>query len=883
MSHLLRYVCLPLAALLVLARVSFSAEAELRYETDVRPILKTHCFHCHGEEPTVEGKLDVRLVHFLVKGGDSGPAIKPGSASESLLVQRIEKGEMPPKGKLTDAEKQTLIGWINQGALTKRPEPETLSGDSHWTEEERSFWAYQPVVRPAVPVVAHADAVRTPIDSFLLAALEAKGLSYSPEADRTTLIRRLSMDLLGLPPTPEMVSEFVNDAAADAYERLVDRLIASPAYGERWGRHWLDAAGYADSDGYTETDPERQWSFRFRDYVIASLNSDKPFDQFVIEQLAGDELVAPPYENLSPDAAEKLIATGFLRMAPDGTGDGAVDANVARNDCVAETIKIVSTSLFGLTVGCAQCHDHRYDPISQADYYRFRAIFEPALSWKNWREKPARLVSLWQPADREVATKVDQEVNEITATRVKELDVIVLDVFEKEVAKIPAEKQALAREGRMTAADKRTPEQLALIKEFPSLNVDTGSVILYDGARINEFNAKFDKLIADARVKRPADSYIACLTEVPGQAPPTHLFFRGDFNQPRDAMPPSDLSILVGGPSIAEDDAALPTTGRRLALAKSLVSGKHPLVGRVLVNRAWMHFFGQGLVPTAGDFGILGDRPTHPALLDWMADELVTSGWKMKHLHRMMVLSTVYRQSSLRNDAALVVDSENRLLWRMNVRRLEAEAIRDAMLEVAGVRVETMYGPGAPVNPDDVGQAIVGKATRDGNGLLVAVFQDNADQYRRSIYVQVKRSMPLGMLEPFDTPTLSPNCDRRTSSTVAPQSLLMMNSHFTILLSEKFAARVVREVGEDPVAQMKRAWWLSFGREPSETQVATAVEMITAQKVHFEEVAAKIAAANSTTPPPATPTPAPELAPATQALATFCQALLSSNPFLYVD
>ncbi|MGV3607837.1 MAG: PSD1 and planctomycete cytochrome C domain-containing protein [Planctomycetaceae bacterium] len=871
-----------IAALLLALRSAEGAEGTLHYETDIRPILKTHCFHCHGEEPTVEGKFDIRLVRFQLKGGESGPALKPGSAAESLLWQRIEKGEMPPKGKgLSDAEKQVIVRWINEGAQTRRPEPETLDASNRWTDEERSFWSLQPVVRPAVPAPVGQDQVRTAIDAFLLTALEAKGLKFSPEADRVTLIRRLYFDLVGIPPSPEEVADFVQDPSADATERLIDRLLASPAYGERWARHWLDTAGYADSDGYTETDPERPWAFRYRDYVISAINRDKPFDQFVIEQLAGDELIAPPYENLSPEATEKLAATGFLRMAPDGTGDGAVDANVARNDCVAETIKIVSTSLMGLTVGCAQCHDHRYDPISQSDYFRFRAVFDPALDWKNWREKPARLISLWQPADREAAAAVDKQVNEINATRGTELTAIVEDVFEKEVAKIPAEKQTLAREGRKTPADKRTPEHLALLKEYPSLNVDNGSVILYDGARINEHNAKFDKLIAEARAKRPADSYVACLTEVPGHIPPTFVFFRGDFNQPREKVAPGDLSVLGSTVAIPEDDPALPTTGRRLALAKYLVNGKHPLVGRVQVNRAWMHLFGQGLVTSPGDFGFLGQKPSNPALLDWLADDLVATGWQMKRLHRLLVSSHAYRQNSLRNDPHQAVDPENHLLGRMNVRRLEAEAIRDSMLEVSGMRLANMFGPASPVNPDDVGQAIVGKATRDGNGLLVAKFEDNLDQCRRSIYIQVRRSMPLGMLEPFDTATLSPNCDRRNSSTVAPQSLLMMNNRMTIEFSEKFAARVLKESGDDIAAEAKRAWWLAFGREPSEAQVSKAAALIQAQRAYFEEQAAKAAAATPM-PMPMPGTPAP-LDPKTQALAVYCQALLSSNSFLYVD
>lgn len=848
------------------------------FERDVRPILKAHCWQCHGEEEKPEAALDLRLVRFIQKGGDSGPAVVAGNVGESLIWKRIEAGEMPPKGKgLSEKEKRTLAAWIEQGAKTVRPEPEAVVAGSDWTEEERGWWAFQPVKRPLIPEIRQSESsLRTPIDSFLLAKLAEKGLNFSAEADRRTLVRRLTFDLWGLPPSPDLVERFVNDDAPDAYERLVEELLASPLYGERWARHWLDAAGYADSDGYTETDRERPWAFRYRDYVIRSFNADKPLNQFVVEQLAGDELLTPPYQNLSADDADNLAATGFLRMAPDGTGIGGVDANVARNDVVAETIKIVSTSLMGVTVGCAQCHMHRYDPISQQDYFRFRAIFEPALDWKNWRDPPGRLVNIWTPAEHEQAAKVDQELREIEGKRVAELDGIVNEVFDKEVAKLASERQELAREARKAEKDKRTPEQQQILKDHPSLNVDRGSVYLYEAKRLQDFNKKYEQINAETRAKRPAESFIACLTEPVNHKPPTHLFYRGDFNQPREAIAPGTLSVLSEPAAIPEDDPQLPTTGRRLAFARQLTNGTHPLVGRVLVNRVWMNHFGRGLVASPGDFGQLGERPSHPELLDWLADEFVRTNWSLKSLHRLIVNSTAYRQVSTRSEALQAVDPDNQLLGRMPVRRLEAEAIRDALLEVAGLRTGLMFGPASSVNPDDVGQIIVGKATRDGNGILVAKFEDSPEQFRRSVYVQVRRSMPLGVMEPFDIATMSPNCECRTSSTVAPQALLMMNNDLIVRLSERFAQRVISEAGDDSTAQVRHAWRLAFGTEGDDHLVKEAVAFLDSQRQNFsgpmEVPAAK---------PPAAPTPA--LTPNQQALSLLCQALLSSNQFLYVE
>ena len=384
---MLRVMFRPLLLASVVSGPVWADEPALTFEKDVRPILKANCFHCHGEEGETKGGLDVRLARFLQKGGESGPAIVPGDAAKSHLIELVKAGEMPKgKNKLKAHDIAVLEQWIAGGAKTARPEPEALGPEHAFTDEERAWWSLQPI----------SSQTRKSLDGFIEAKLIEKGLSFSREADAATFIRRASFDLLGLPPTPQEVEAFVADSIRDpdgAARALIDRLLASPHYGERWGRHWLDAAGYADSEGFGEKDLERKWAWKYRDYVINALNKDKPFDQFVREQLAGDEMVPQPYKNLSADAIEKLTATGFLRMAPNGTGE--MNDAATQNANIADTIKMVGTSLYGLTIGCAQCHDHRYDPISQADYYRLRAVFEPGFDTKAWRS--TRLAAFSRP------------------------------------------------------------------------------------------------------------------------------------------------------------------------------------------------------------------------------------------------------------------------------------------------------------------------------------------------------------------------------------------------------------------------------------------------------------------------------------------------------
>ncbi len=845
----------------------------LTYERDIRPIFKTHCFHCHGEDGRREGELDLRLRRLIMAGGESGDVVVPGKPDESFLLERMLDGDMPPeevKLRPTADEIEKIRQWITAGAPTARPEPTDLDPDNYITEEERSYWAFQPIVRPNPPQVRHVEQVRTPIDRFVLAKLEPLELTLSPDADRRTLIRRLTIDLHGLPPSPEEVEAFVSDDRPDAYERLVERLLESPRYGERWGRHWLDVAGYADSEGYTETDPVRPYAYKYRDYVIRSFNEDKPFDQFIVEQLAGDELVSQSFKNLSPAEQEKLIATGFLRMTPDGTGDGGVDQIIARDDVMAGTIEIVSSALLGLTVGCARCHNHRYDPIPQSDYYALRAIFEPALDPRSWLPPAKRRISLYSDADRKRAAEIEKEAQAILATRSKKQQQFIDAVFERELAKLPQELRPSVRKARETPAQKRTAEQKSLLKKYPSVNVTAGSLYLYDRKAADELKKLADQA-AKLRASKPKEEQIRCVWETGSEPPPTRLFARGDPEQPKQVVPPHALSVLTGHAkvTIPLDDPKRPTTGRRLAYARWLTSGRHPTVARVIVNRVWMWHFGRPLVPTPSDFGRLGVSPTHPQLLDWLAAEFMAGGWSMKELHRLIVCSTVYRQASTPHDRGNRHDAQNRLWWRRSLVRLDAETLRDTVLAVSGELNEEMGGPPVPVMADRIGQFVIGKENLNA-GRPGPVIDMKGQQFRRTVYVQFRRSRPLSTIASFDLPRMNPNCSARSSSTVSPQSLLLMNSPFVVERAKKLAERLEQEAGTDVPAQIRRLWLVCYGRPPRDTEMADASGYIEEQTELFAQ---QLVGKKKKTPQQA----------ARDALASLCHAVLSSNEFLYVE
>ncbi|MDZ4404941.1 PSD1 and planctomycete cytochrome C domain-containing protein [Prosthecobacter sp.] len=878
-----------------------AAAAPLTFEKDVRPILKAHCFQCHGEEGVTKSGLDVRLARFILKGGKSGPAVVPGNAETSHLIELVKAGEMPKdKAKLKDRDIATLEAWVAQGAKTARPEPEKLGPEHAFTDEERAWWSLQPLQAVKPPQRAKSEGQRgsdslpsalgsslSSIDAFIAAKFTEKGLSFSPEADPVTFIRRASFDLIGLPPAPAEVDAFVAayiKNPASSIENLIDRLLASPHYGERWGRHWLDAAGYADSEGFGEKDLERKWAWKYRDYVINALNKDKPFDQFVREQLAGDEMMPKPFDKLSADSIEMLTATGFLRMSPNGTAEK--NDPETQNANIADTIKMVGTSLYGLTIGCAQCHDHRYDPISQADYYRLRAVFEPGFDTKAWRNPANRLVSLLTDAQAVEAAKIEAEAKKIDVARLAKTEEFITEVLEKELAKAPEQDRDALRTAYRTEVKKRTADQTKLLKAWPRVNqLSAGSLYLYDTTNKTKHAATLKKMTEEAtavRDTKPKEEFLHAFAEVPKKpelVPATFIFNRGQHDQPKEKVGPSDLTVLASHRKIElpEKDPALPTTGRRLALANALTDGKHPLLARVMVNRVWMHHFGKGIVASPGDFGQLGSMPTHPELLDWLATEFMRNGWSLKQLHRQIMTSRTYRQASTRDATRDRIDPDNALLSRMNVRRLEAEILRDTLLAVGGKLNPKVGGAPVPVMFNEEGQVVIGIDTTDTAGRPSGkVIPLNGDEFRRSIYVQARRSRQLEMFATFDAPIMEPSCDVRSVTTVSPQSLLLMNSSIMRVHAQQFSQRVQTEGGKELPDQIRLAWKLVHGKAPSESDVQQGVEFVQAQTEFYK----------------ANPTPlevqlgAPLKTPGDPAflgLTALCHALLSSNALLYVD
>ena len=838
------------------------------FETKIRPVLAKHCYRCHAKgAKRLKANLLLDTKAGMLKGGDNGPAIVPGNAKKSLLIQALRHQndlEMPPSGPLPKNVIADFVKWVDLGAPDPRTGKTTIVQKKIDIEQGRQFWSFQPL-KAVKPPKASSQWPTSDVDRFLLAKLQEQKLKPAADAEKRVLVRRIYFDVVGLPPTPKQVEDFVADKSPKAIESLVDRLLKSPRFGEKWGRHWLDVAGYADSEGYSSEDPVRPYAYKYRDYVIRSFSQDKPWDQFIREQLAGDEMTSATA--LTPDRIEKLTATGFLRMAPDGTGTGGVDQSLARNQVMAETIKIVTSSLMGVTVGCAQCHNHRYDPIPQTDYYRLRAIFEPALNWKKWRAPSSRRVSLYTKEDRQQSAIIEKEAKKIDQERLKKQAEYIQRTFNKEVAKLPKELQEKARQSRKAPAKKRTPEQKRLLKEYPSLNVSSGSLYLYDRKAADDLK-KYTARASATRAKKPKQDYLRALTEAPGSVPTTYLFHRGDHDQPKQKLSPAGLSILENQKlaPISINDSKLPTTGRRLAFARRLTDGKHPLTARVIVNRIWMHHFGRGIVNTPADFGILGDRPTHPELLDWLATEFMEGGWKLKRIHKRIMLSTTYRQSSRRSPKLEQLDREKRWYGRASIRRLEAEIVRDAILAVTGKLSSKQFGKPVPVRVDLTGQVVLGVDTRDGAGRPTKkVVLLNGEDLRRSIYVQVRRSMPLGVLETFDFPLLAPNCEQRNASTVAPQSLLLMNSELIVKYARLFAERARREAGDDLRRQIELTWVLAFGTAPSTRETQGAEQFVREQ--------ARVFQANKKR----------KVDPQHEALASFCQALLSSNRFLYVD
>lgn len=1016
---------------LVALRPALAAAAAPDLSEKALAILKVRCVACHG--PTKrEAELNLSLPPGIVRGGENGPVIAAGKPDESLLWKRISADEMPPEDPLPAEEKALLRSWIASGAaglpqhVSTKPE-----GDEHW--------AFQKLNRVDAPAARNKSIIRTPIDQFVQAKLEGVGLSIGPEADRTRLIRRVAVDLTGLQPTPEEIAAFVADKREDAYEQMVERYLASPRYGERWGKFWLDAAGYADSNGYFGADTDRPLAYRYRDYVIRAVNADKPFDQFLREQLAGDELSGyGPKAKITPELIEMLEATHFLRNSPDGTdsSDGNPDERRADKYAVLEgTLQIMGSSLFGLTVQCARCHDHKFEPFSQHDYYQLQAVLYPAFNLEKWvfpkdREvvaAPAEEIAAWKERSKRVADQTAERRKQFAdwARANREPGQVLFEAnFDAPGYRLanswsnsapgddapagqpgvnidsPTAPGAQVTDGILRIVESRdggdrafstkqsfdwTPDEeggwiqvtfdlvagrdaapyvgyFIALRDFNDTRDDKGGNVLLDGAATgkatvhadypgkgdevkgqigvsgyapgsnygvrvtnrgqNKFElaqivdgvieegtvtlsaedlpdggfgfeyccgrsfavdrvvvesmdrspdgaAKRKKLATEHAKKRQElrdavdalkkeqgeqPGRIAAVCDLSSKQPDVFLLERGSYKSPKEKVPPAAPAVLseASNPallSVAAPESS-PTTGRRLAFARWLTqpdSRAAARLARVTVNRWWQHHFGTGIVATTDNLGYSGALPTHPELLEYLAGQLVEHRWSAKELHRQILRSAVYRQASAANETGLQVDPENRLLWRYPLRRLDAEALRDSMLEVAGELDWQMGGAYVPT-----------KRAEDGD---VIVDEGAAGSHRRSVYLQQRRTQVLGLLEVFDAPSIVFNCTLRLPTTVPLQSLKLMNSAFVRARAEGFARRLQTESDTDVAARVRRAYILAASREPTAAELSGAAEFLVAQPAAY----------------PGDPHAA-ELA-----WVDFCQALLASNSFLYVE
>lgn len=863
-----------LTSLALLAVVSLFAAEDLpegiTFERDVRPILKVACFHCHGEAGEKKGGLDVRLVRLMKHGGESGSAIVPGQPEQSLLWRQVISDEMPRgENKLSSSEKAIIRRWLFQGAQTARPEPADPD-EVRFTQEERGHWAFQPIRKPPLPPF-EGPLVKTPLDAFIGARLQEAGFTFSPIADRRTLIRRLTFDLTGLPPSSIEIESFLSDPNPDAYARLVDRLLASPQFGVRWGRHWLDVAGYAETDGGVTSDPKRPHAWRYRDYVIDALNHNKPVDQFLVEQLAGDELISDPLDPMKARQVELLTATGFMRMAPDLTQTSNTLDD--RNAAAADAIQVISSGVIGLTVGCAQCHDHKYDPIGIDDYYQFRAIFDPLYPLENWQTPSARLVDMTPEDVKREAARIEAQAKVLEDAWKARRNAHAKKIQDLKLADVPEDIRDETRVAVLTEPAKRSEQQKALLDRYPMVKPIghiIGLLVEYDMPAYRRFE-KEQQAFAAIRATKPPLVRIMAGTERPGVVPTSRVFFRGNPEAHGDIVQPKELTVLSPPDrdiELPDNEAGRASTGRRLAYARHLTNGRHPLTARVYVNRIWQHHFGQGLVASSNDFGLNGARPTHPDLLDWLASDFMNYGWDQKRLHRLILLSRAYQQVATRRPDLDAVDPENALLGRANLRRLEAEEVRDGILFVTGRLNDRLGGPSVPVTQSGEGKAVIGvHKIRD--GLPVGVDDNHADVFRRSSYIELQRSLPLNTLATFDLPDLTPNCDQRRLTTVATQALWFLNDSQMVDRGRDLAEDLKRQ-HPSVKQQVDELFMRLFGRLPREEEQIECVAFLERQASFLSQQEQ-----------PSTETA--ESSPDLQAMAILSQTLMASNRFLYVD
>lgn len=764
-------------ALLLLSLIDFTR--------DIEPILSRNCYACHGPAMQTSGLRLDRAADAL-KGGYSGPVIVSGKASQSRLIGVVAEGKMPPgPKKLSAAEVDQLRAWIDEG-------PKWGAASAQEKTERSTHWAFQPVVKPALPPVKDAGWVRTPIDRFVLARLEREGIPPSQEASRRALLRRLSLDLTGLPPTPAEMQAFLADMRPDAYERAVERLLDSPHYAEKWARHWLDLARYADSDGY-ESDLERPWAWRYRNWVIDALRRDLPFDQFTIEQLAGDLL-----PGATPD---QRAATGFYRNSLTNR-EGGVDTEQFRVEQVLDRTNTVGMVWLGLSVGCAQCHDHKYDPTTQRDYYQLSAFFNTLVD----HDVEAPLDGD-QPRDAAWEQRRLQLFNQFCGPELmKEWRSILLKAADepgfnekhqfawKYVGNLG---NGLQPALRLEEHERPYEQRQQLLDYFVNRAGD-----VFDKERLGHLGwDQLKKQWAELKKQAPKRTLAQTVREN-WFAPKTHILLRGDFRSP-------GIEVARNTPGFLPPLEEAPT---RLGLARWLVSKQNPLTARVLVNRVWQEYFGRGLVRTSEDFGVMGEKPSHPELLDWMAAEVQERGWSLKQLHRLIVQSAVYRQSSAAREELRDRDPDNILLARQSRLRLSAEQLRDSALAASGL-LNPAIGGASVRPPQPKGVAELGYA-----GGVKWPESKGADRYRRGLYIHFQRTTPYPQLMNFDAPDSILACSRRQRSNTPLQALNLLNDPVFLEAAQALARRLD---GAGFRERVEQGYQWTVGRTPGDKEVAT--------------------------------------------------------------
>ena len=790
-----------------------------QFERDIRPILAAKCFNCHGEE-TREAGLDLRTVSAMLTGGEAGPVVVRGHPEFSELIAVLDSGKMPPD----DAEPLTAgqVALLREWVAADTPALEKIvvrAPASKVMAEDCKHWAWQLPVKHSPPEARHfknaglLSRARTDVDRFILANLDAAGLTLSPDAKPERLVRRLYFDLIGLPPSPQEIDAFLNDPESMRVERLVDQLLESQHFGERWGRHWLDVAGYVDvhgSDNDAAIIKQMPGKWRYRDYVIRSFNNDKPFDRFLTEQLAGDELVDwKSAKTFTPEIVEALTATSFLLSANDDTSAPELNTPDIRHHVLQRTAENIAGSLLAVTLQCARCHDHKYEAVSQVDYYRFESIFAPVFNVRDWVQADKRLRPAVSDADR---TAIDRHNADIDS-KLKPLQ-----ERRKQLKKATSEPEA-SEPGKLDA-------QIAEL----------------------------------ASRKRSYDTISVGLSGTASAT--THVLRRGNYLRPGLEVEPSLPEILASARSDALRPGSIPTqsvgtravSGSRLILARALtdpdsLAGNH--VARVFVNRVWQQLFGKGLVETSDNFGVSGATPSHPELLDWLTLRFIDSGWRIKPLIRLMVLSSVYQQSAVGDDASHEVDPDNRLLWRMNLRRLDSEQLRDAILTVSGQLDRSLGGPPIPLEPRPDGMVVIKT-----NALPAGTTAN-----RRSVYILARRNYHMTFMRAFDQPIVARNCTIRRPAAAVTQSLALLNDDFIVKQSAAFADRVLNEtLSDSPAEQIRTAWRIGSGRWPDDAEQKICVSLLKRheQRVPTGENARRFA------------------------MSHLCQMLLNTNEFLYV-